>query len=141
MSMEIRTCPMCGKQYSEHPAISRTKGLEEICPNCGVSQALMAYQIATGKTCITREANEWMNRMPERQALVKSCLGRHIHFDWGDMDDEDWAINDRAASTGERLFSAYNIPIELMGEGLDDKLWIITEADGSSTTILFPSEY
>ena len=35
-------CPMCGKTYTEHPAISREDDLTEICPECGVREALGA---------------------------------------------------------------------------------------------------
>ena len=61
-------------------------------------------------------------------------LARHAAGDWGDVDAEDWAANDRALRTGERLLSAYQLP---GGE----RLWIITEADRSSTCALLPGEY
>ncbi len=35
-----RTCPKCGKEYTEHPALSRTDNKTEICPECGVREAL-----------------------------------------------------------------------------------------------------
>lgn len=67
------------------------------------------------------------------QAIV--MLSRHAHGDWGDLDDEDRESNDRAASLGgERILSSYNLD----GGG---RLWIITEADRSATTLLLPEEY
>ena len=36
----VRTCPICGKQYSEHPALSRVDGTTLICPDCGTREAL-----------------------------------------------------------------------------------------------------
>ena len=36
----VWTCPICGKTYSDHPAISRTDNETPICPDCGVRQAL-----------------------------------------------------------------------------------------------------
>lgn len=36
----VRTCPICGKEYSEHPALSRTDGKTLICPDCGTREAL-----------------------------------------------------------------------------------------------------
>ncbi len=38
----IRTavCPLCGKVYHEHPALSRTDNETLICPDCGTRQAL-----------------------------------------------------------------------------------------------------
>ena len=61
-------------------------------------------------------------------------LARHANGDWGDLCPEDARANERALRTGERLLSAY---------GLRDgtKIWIITEADRSSTCILLPEEY
>ena len=35
-----RSCPICGKEYSEHPALSRVDGLTLICPDCGIREAL-----------------------------------------------------------------------------------------------------
>lgn len=61
-------------------------------------------------------------------------LARHLSGDWGDMDEEDKATNDWAVDNGSRILSSYNVR-----EGL--KVWIITEADRSATTILLPEEY
>src|SRR3954447_13766219 len=61
-------------------------------------------------------------------------LARHCTGDWGDMAEEDKQANDAALNDGDRIFSAYRL--------VDDhKLWIITEADRSATTMLLPSEY
>lgn len=61
---------------------------------------------------------------------------------WGDLTKEDKDLNEEALKTGGRLFSSYKIlPKDLMVDGIDDRLWIITEADRSVTTILFPSDY
>jgi hypothetical protein len=62
-------------------------------------------------------------------------LARHIHGDWGDLSVEDLAANDLALLTEKRLLSSYNLP-----DGRS-KVWIITEADRSVTTILMPEEY
>jgi len=61
-------------------------------------------------------------------------LKRHANGDWGDLCDDDSEENTLALQTGTRLFSAYNVNDEL-------KIWIITEADRSVTTILLPSDY
>ncbi|CAJ5416809.1 plasmid related protein [Burkholderia pseudomallei] len=62
-------------------------------------------------------------------------LARHIHGDWGDLSAEDLASNELALLTGTRLLSSYKLP------GGSGKVWIITEADRSVTTILLPEEY
>lgn len=60
-------------------------------------------------------------------------LRRHHSGDWGDLCQEDREANDAAVKHGDRIFSAYKID--------DAKIWIITEADRSSTCILLPEEY
>ena len=62
-------------------------------------------------------------------------LARHIHGDWGDLGKEDLATNELALLTGKRVLSNYSLP-----DGRS-KVWIITEADRSVTTILLPEEY
>lgn len=62
-----------------------------------------------------------------------SLLSRHQRGDWGELDPEDKAENDTALITGARIFSAYIFDTV--------KLWVITEADRSATTILLPEEY
>jgi hypothetical protein len=54
--------------------------------------------------------------------------------DWGELSDEDVKENEFSLKEGLRLLSAYQT-------GKGQKIWIITEADRSSTTILLPSEY
>lgn len=44
MSNEIRTCPICGQQYSGYPALSRKDNKTEICSNCGTKEALEIYK-------------------------------------------------------------------------------------------------
>jgi hypothetical protein len=61
-------------------------------------------------------------------------LTRHASGDWGDVDAEDKAANDRAVLEGARLLSAYHLT-----DGT--RIWIITEADRSVTTVLLPDEY
>jgi ribosomal protein L37AE/L43A len=39
-AMQPRVCPLCGKTYTERPALSRTDNLTAICPDCGTRQAL-----------------------------------------------------------------------------------------------------
>jgi hypothetical protein len=62
-------------------------------------------------------------------------LARHQGGDWGELDAHDRRANKRAIKYGTRLLSSY--PIGEAGA----KVWIITEADRSSTCVLLPSEY
>jgi hypothetical protein len=59
-------------------------------------------------------------------------LMRHAVGDWGEVCPEDARANDEAHEVGGRLFSAYKLQDST-------KIWIITEADRSSTCI--PDEY
>lgn len=36
----MRKCPLCGKTYKEYPATSRIDNHTEICPQCGIREAL-----------------------------------------------------------------------------------------------------
>lgn len=70
----------------------------------------------------------------ERHSMTPmQLLQRHVAGDFGDLCDEDKDANNEAIWNGERILSAYKIG--------DDKLWIITEADRSSTCLLEPSDY
>ena len=42
MIIRKRTCPECGRIYTQHPALSRKDNKTEICPDCGVDEALDA---------------------------------------------------------------------------------------------------
>jgi hypothetical protein len=61
-------------------------------------------------------------------------LHRHANGDWGDLDSHDIAENQLSLTPGFRLLSSYTT-------AAGDKLWIITEADRSATTLLLPEEY
>ena len=61
-------------------------------------------------------------------------LARHASVDWGQICAEDRRANDVAIAEGTRLLSAYQLDTGV-------KIWIITEADRSATTILLPEEY
>lgn len=139
--IENKKCPMCGKTYSDYPAISRTMGKEEICPTCGAEQAMQAMIISQTPCYQTSAIATWANNEPNKLSFLHTCFQRHCHFDWGDMDDEDKRANDVGLVSGDRLFSAYVIPDTMQERFYDGKIWIITEWDRSATTILFPSDY
>lgn len=61
-------------------------------------------------------------------------LKRHQTGDWGEVPPEDKMENDFSVDQGFRLLSAYTLTTGV-------KLWLITEADRSYTTLLLPSEY
>jgi len=70
-------------------------------------------------------------------AYVLRSLQRYTRCDWGELDDEGIAMNNKAIGpTTKRVFAAY----QHAGHP-DWKIWIVTEADRSVTTILLPEEY
>lgn len=61
-------------------------------------------------------------------------LQRHQSGDWGDLDKDDREANNAALKNGSRILSAYYLNDR-------EKIWIITEADRSSTCVLLPEDY
>jgi hypothetical protein len=61
-------------------------------------------------------------------------LARHAIGDWGELEPPDVAENEYSMVHGFRLLSSYQTDA-------GEKLWIITEADRSTTTLLLPEEY
>jgi len=83
-----------------------------------------------------------------------ALLARHVTGDWGEIDPEDVQTNEDAVVNGFRLLSVYRLPLQSApqeGGNLarspsrfqsgDDRIWLITEADRSVTTLLLPEEY
>ncbi|WP_310610158.1 hypothetical protein [Limnohabitans sp.] len=60
-------------------------------------------------------------------------LKRHACGDWGDIPFEDKTENEFAVTRRLRLLSSYSVG--------GKRIWVITEADRSVTTLLFPHEY
>jgi hypothetical protein len=85
--------------------------------------------VPLGHTVITFNASQ---RLDAESVVV--AIGRHACCDWGNLDAEDRASNDRALIEGGRLLSSY---LDASGT----KFWIITEADRSVTTVLLPEDY
>jgi hypothetical protein len=61
-------------------------------------------------------------------------LGRHVAGDWGQVCAADAAENELSVNEGFRILSAYTL-------NTGTRIWIITEADRSSTCVLLPDEY
>ena len=61
-------------------------------------------------------------------------LERHQTADWGELGEEDKRENEFSVRNGFRILSAYRTRNDV-------KLWVITEADRSCTTLLRPHDY
>lgn len=84
-----------------------------------------------GQTVATPGA---LRALEESQQLPGEFLSRHLAGDWGNVPPEDAAENELSLREGRRLMSSYRTRAGV-------RLWVITEADRSATTILLPEEY
>lgn len=84
-----------------------------------------------GRTVATPAA---LTALEEAGQDPAELLQRHQSGDFGDVSASDRAANEAAVEQGERVFSAY-----LLTTGT--KVWVITEADRSATTLLLPDDY
>lgn len=75
-----------------------------------------------------------LNAMTQLDIAPLELIHRHVTGDWGDLDAQDQQQNLLAIRSGMRIFSSYKI-------GVSAKIWIITEANRSSTTLLLPDKY
>ena len=64
----------------------------------------------------------------------RAFLERHLAGDWGDVDEHDRDENELRLHHGWRILSAYTFSTRV-------RIWIITEADCSSSCVLPPDDY
>ena len=88
-----------------------------------------------GQVVVAKGVDEKMKEDRSFRVFVQVSIGRYVHRDWGQTCDEDAKVNNRAIQNGERIRAVYKQP------KTDRTIWIITEADRSVTTIMFPDEY
>ena len=94
----------------------------------------MREKFPMGRLVTTAGVNDRASSDEAFARFVRKSLQRHSQGDWGDLSAEDVKENEYALGKHLRLLSAYE------NNGLP-KIWIITEADRSATTVLFPEEY
>ena len=119
---------------SAHLRVRENDWLGRRCPG---QPELAQWLHATADAVSTRPAvcGEWSDpHLTSAAADPIEYVARHLAGDWGDLEPQDCAANDRALRLGERIISAYRL-------ANDEKIWIITEADRSATTIFLPAEY
>jgi len=90
----------------------------------------MMGHLPLGKVVATPGA---LNLLTDAGEDAFDYLARHATGDWGELCTFDRRQNKSALREGARVLSSYPV-----GE---DRVWIITEADRSVTTILLPEEY
>jgi hypothetical protein len=94
-------------------------------------EMMLEPKFSLGRVFLTNGAKEALN---ESNQSANEFLSLHQTGNWGIVGKEDAEENEFSLKNGFRLLSAYKTSKNL-------KLWIITEADRSSTTVLLPSEY
>jgi len=75
-----------------------------------------------------------LEALERNQQNAYEFISRHQLGDWGTVDDADKLENDRAVRFGASILSAYELK-----DGT--QVWVLTEADRSSTCVLLPDEY
>jgi hypothetical protein len=99
--------------------------------NSSTTQPAPVTRFALGQTYITPGAEEAL--MIAGQTAIE-FLRCHMSGDFGELADEDIQENELSLREGLRVLSAYRT-------SRGQRLWIITEAGRSSTTILLACEY
>jgi hypothetical protein len=92
-----------------------------------------------GQILLTAGVADLIAENADFSKFVAQSLSRHLKGDWGDVDDQDKQANDEAVKADDRMLSAYNDD-RFPKHGIAN-IWIITEADRSVTTVLFPDDY
>ena len=91
----------------------------------------MSQKFPLGTVVATAAALEALRESDEEASFF---LGRHARGDWGVVSESDAHENDLAVQDGGRIVSAYILLSDV-------RIWIITEADRSATTVLSPDDY
>lgn len=100
-------------------------------PHSNTHQQAGISRFPLGQTVITPGAIEALD---DAGQTAIQFLRRHMSCDWGDLSDDDVKENEFSLVHGLRLLSRYET-------AKGERIWIITEADRSATTILLPMEY
>lgn len=95
----------------------------------------MTKRFDIGELYVTRGVEDVIIKHDKFLDFINDAFcNKYIMCDWGDTCQEDSKSNDEAIKNGERILAVYKYNERLI-------IWIITEADRSRTTILFPHEY
>lgn len=105
--------------------------------------------VDSGVIVVTNAIDRWIKNSADdgaqfelRRAYVELCLTRHFSGDWGDnMPIEDMLSNEEAINECSRVMSCFTYPYATDEDDDGVRIWIITEADRSVTTVLFPDDY
>jgi hypothetical protein len=122
------------EDYEEHGPLAWFEG-DVLCGTCiktasghGGKRSMALFEL--GEVVGTPAA---LDLLEEAGVDPASLLRRHSSGDWGDVPEADARENEFAVQGEYRVLSSYPV-----GES---RVWIITEADRSATTIMLPGEY
>ncbi len=118
------------KRFQERPTPT-TLALLDTGEQILIRELLKPGRFELGQMVATPGAMETMQRGLH---IPPEFLLRHKRGDFGQVDEFDRQANEQAVTDGTRILSSYQTRTK---EGI----WVITEADRSSTTILLPEEY
>jgi hypothetical protein len=85
---------------------------------------------ALGRVYWSPGASALLDRQPLE--LGTQLLLRHQSGDWGDIDEDDVRANEAGVKYGASVLSVYTVD--------EEWLWVVSEGDRSSTTVLTPGE-
>lgn len=92
---------------------------------------ILTPKFALGKLVATPGA---LAALEESKQSAWHFFFRHVSADWGELCEEDKLLNQQALEEGGRLLSTYRTK-------RGKRLYVITEADRSLSTILLVEEY
>ena len=92
---------------------------------------MSSARVALGKVVATPGA---LDALQEAGQGALEFIRRQVTGDWGELSEEDKQENELSVRDGCRLLSSYTLKSGV-------KIWLISEAERSMTTILLPDEY
>jgi len=75
-----------------------------------------------------------LHALERAEQTPEEFLNRHDRGDWGQMTEAEKYKNDYSVQYGFRILSTYTT-------NAGDRIWVLTEADRSATSILLPHTY
>jgi hypothetical protein len=100
---------------------------------------MVTSALQLGQLVATASISSHMSADLSFHSFVFTSVLRHQEGDWGEGCDDDRYVNDLAITSGSRIVSVYHCSTEHSYES--DRIFIITEADRSVTTVLWAGEY
>ena len=90
----------------------------------------MATVVPLGTVVFTATALELAK---EKDINLVALVLNHRMGNWGDVCAADKKTNDWALANGARILSAYKVK--------EEKFWVITDAERTSTCVMLPEDY